>query len=1750
MDVPDYRTRNQNNDVGRLKDDIGVRISARGWWGAPAIARFILLMIVIVPVHGPGSLAQEDPGEGATAPDRIPSARITADPGFHGRAPIDINFSGEESRASDGEIESYHWRFGDGSTAGGREVQRSYQDTGIPQRDFVELRVTDEQGYSASSVHRVYIAPGARTAEISTLDSWPAGAEPGAVILFTSAVTLPASGVEGLVYRWDFGDGEHESDALPAGVSNRPVRVTASHSYSAPGDYMVALTILDAYDSELANASLPLVIGGNEAPIAAFTITPDSVSGSTAMLFDASMSEDPDGKVLGYQWDFGDGATGSGMRVSHEFPGPGAYPVRLTAWDDAGKAGSTMSQVFVGSTDGLPVASFTASSLSGTAPLSITVDGRASRDDGVITSYRWDFGDGGTGLGPVANHEYAVPGSYLLSLTVRDDDGNLDHHEQAIDVGVANIPPEAVIGATAFTGEVPLEVHFSASESVDADGYIAQYQWHTRDGAILHGANVSHVYHSPGSHRVTLTVTDDGGASASESVYIVAGLPHSPIPDETPTMAMQNPLDLGGSADPDVDVRVYVNDFLIAETRSDEFGRFNVSVPLDHGINTIEMTALVHGEESVRSIARVVDFENRLAAEQGGTVIDSTVVWGQLPGGAHYRVESGDLRIEPGGELVLLPGVTVAFGNGNALRLNGGLRAIGSAERKVTLTSAKVDPGPGDWQGIVISVYPSSGRVQLENAVVEYGENCLSVYNAVDGNLVLRNTEIRHCLRDGVYTQDLYGGVHVEDSHIHSNGRYGVHVPFSNRDPLIAGNLLENNRVGIFAVGGDIRSEAIAPFGSDENYARIGIEDNEIRHNQTGIELRWRTRAQILGNDIHHNGTGVALHGDDDSGQLHIVEPPAVIAHDNNIHDNFDQGGSGIPRRINLLTEGRFHSPEDDPVNLDFQRNWWGSANPADVADAMDRRDTGRMARPDYGLFLDDVAGEGEPFTYSLLAYLDPGTILAGDGVYVVPDTLVIPAGAGLGIRDEVRLEFATATPGYHDSEDPLNYLVVHGELDIGGGIPGGVQLYGAGNIVPAWGGIKTGTGALVDIERASIRGAYAGLWQQGAGSQVRIVDSELRNNRAGVLVLAGESLEVRDSRITGNEHGVVANYRIIPTQVAGSDIYGNTVTGIGVLERYGDWGFVTNPGNHRIQAGENWWGGPSPVVTSGIPSPASDVHVDSEEYLEWIDLGTAAGSAIHSGLVGDVAISAEYLSPNADGRNDEMRVSGCFPGTGQWLIRLVSIQGHVIREWSGSAQCPDIAWDGSMPDGDSAPNGEYTLLASQWNPAELDPVVVSIIRVNASAPSLAVPGDIVVEASAIETVVHPGEATAMDAFGGILEAEAGSAGPFPPGVHEIPWTVEDAWGNRSSGVQTITVVDTTPPVVTPPQPVLEFGVSAKPIDLPVPEVDDIFPVEITNDAPDVFPPGITTVTWTASDPYGNTATVEQVVEVADIAVTVDTANWPQETNRRRILVSGSIRSPRNSGVLVNDEVAAIDFTRFPYGFSSYVELEPGINEISIQASAIGGLTADASLLVTREGEEVVSHYTVAVDTHSGVIPFDVTYTIEGVGNGQADTVWIDLDGDGEQEYERDVSELRAGDVLEVGVPIQDPGSYDSVVTIREEDGDIHYFENTIVGVDGMEYVAISHEIWDSFHGHLLAGDVETAETYLSVAMAAKYRQAIMEILDQFPAIITSYSFFEAIWVTPGMTGFLVNRIEGGETYAYLVYFGRGQDGVWKLISM
>ena len=144
----------------------------------------------------------------------------------------------------------------------------------------------------------------------------------------------------------------------------------------------------------------------NQAPTAAFTFTCDG----TDCDFDGTGSSDPDGSVVSYAWDFGDGATATGATPGHDFGTSGTRDVTLTVTDDEGTTGSLLVPVSVTRNNAAPTASFTASCTF----LDCSFDATASGDtDGSVASYDWDFGDGHPRPRPAVGEPLLRPGRLL-----------------------------------------------------------------------------------------------------------------------------------------------------------------------------------------------------------------------------------------------------------------------------------------------------------------------------------------------------------------------------------------------------------------------------------------------------------------------------------------------------------------------------------------------------------------------------------------------------------------------------------------------------------------------------------------------------------------------------------------------------------------------------------------------------------------------------------------------------------------------------------------------------------------------------------------------------------------------------------------------------------------------------------------------------------------------------------------------------------------------------------------------------------------------------------------------------------------------------------------------------------------------------------------------------------------------------------------------------------------------------------------
>jgi len=200
-------------------------------------------------------------------------------------------------------------------------------------------------------------------------------------------------------------------------------------------------------------------------------------------------------------------ASGNTENCSFASPQTGTYYVNVRGY-------SSFSGVsLVGSFDGgtpneTPTAAFTSSC----TDLDCNFDASGSSDsDGSIASYSWSFGDSNNGSGQSPSHAYAADGTYTVTLTVTDNGGAT--HSNAQTVTVVDTTPN-VAPTASFTSDCSdLNCSFDASGSSDSDGTVAQYAWDFGDGNTGSGQSPSNGYAAAGDYTVSLTVTDNDGAT-------------------------------------------------------------------------------------------------------------------------------------------------------------------------------------------------------------------------------------------------------------------------------------------------------------------------------------------------------------------------------------------------------------------------------------------------------------------------------------------------------------------------------------------------------------------------------------------------------------------------------------------------------------------------------------------------------------------------------------------------------------------------------------------------------------------------------------------------------------------------------------------------------------------------------------------------------------------------------------------------------------------------------------------------------------------------------------------------------------------------------------------------------------------------------------------------------------------------------------------------------------------------------------
>jgi PKD repeat protein len=426
-----------------------------------------------------------------------------------GQVPLTVRFINQ----STGDITSYSWNFGDGSSSSEPNPVKTFNSPGLFN---VTLTVNGPGGSSNVSRQINAQSPTAPIAEFN--QNTLSGFAPLTVQFFDQSTGNITSRL------WNFSDG---------GASNEQNPV---HTFALPGIYNVFLTVTGPGGSSTATRQItvrdsatatwtsspvpptPTTVPPTtttEPPTATFTST--SIPTPLALFTGVPMQDDPltvqftsqsTGEITNYMWDFGDGSPNSNeQNPRHTYPRPGTYSVTLTV---AGPGGQNTLQQGVVVTQELNAA-FTATRQQDNGLAFQFIN----QSTGDIVAYHWNFGDGNTSTEANPTHTYAAGGNYDITLTVTERSGATDSQTEQV---TASEPLRSDFNWNPVAG-TPLTIQFNPA----ARGEVIAYSWNFGDNSTSEERNPVHTYAAGGQYTVTLTVMgrDRSTAESSQIVTVI-----------------------------------------------------------------------------------------------------------------------------------------------------------------------------------------------------------------------------------------------------------------------------------------------------------------------------------------------------------------------------------------------------------------------------------------------------------------------------------------------------------------------------------------------------------------------------------------------------------------------------------------------------------------------------------------------------------------------------------------------------------------------------------------------------------------------------------------------------------------------------------------------------------------------------------------------------------------------------------------------------------------------------------------------------------------------------------------------------------------------------------------------------------------------------------------------------------------------------------------------------------------------------
>ena len=425
-----------------------------------------------------------------------PRAAISAVP-VKGSPPLDVQFDAGISYDPDGIIVKYEWDLNDDGiyerdTGASSKISNAYNES---QAHNIWLRVTDDAG--ATAIARQLVIVNNPPLASLTVDNNEGNAPFEAQFDGSGSIDTDIDD-QVVSHDWDFdGDGTFDANSGTVG--------TVKHTYHAVGTYNAVLRVTDKF-GESSDTSISVTVNeppSNIVPTAQIDAFPTEATEGDTIQLDATLSNDIDGDIIRYEWDFDgdqiyDQVTYTTSLVQYAYEAAGTFDAYVRVTDNLGGTGKASVRLTINGLAGNqpPVAEVIASPNGGPPPVAVQFDASGCMDpDGTITKFEWDLdGDGSfeddSGTTPSNSKVYSENGVYNVMVRIWDDEGASAKALIPITVGT---PPTAVLATDIDSNSTPPEriaedpavITLDASGSFDTDGSITDYSWDINNDGLF-----------------------------------------------------------------------------------------------------------------------------------------------------------------------------------------------------------------------------------------------------------------------------------------------------------------------------------------------------------------------------------------------------------------------------------------------------------------------------------------------------------------------------------------------------------------------------------------------------------------------------------------------------------------------------------------------------------------------------------------------------------------------------------------------------------------------------------------------------------------------------------------------------------------------------------------------------------------------------------------------------------------------------------------------------------------------------------------------------------------------------------------------------------------------------------------------------------------------------------------------------------------------------------------------------------------